>query len=68
VPRVYDIHLKNFLQKWLPGGGFSTRLVDHLAMTDNEVLSAILAAERDDQHPGHDPARRIVHRDHYPTS
>lgn len=65
IRRVYDIHLKNFLQKWLPGGGFSTLLDDHLSMTDNEVLSAILAAAQDGQHPGHDPARRIVYREHF---
>jgi HD superfamily phosphohydrolase len=65
VRRIYDIHLKSFLQKWLPGSEFSTKLEDHLNLTDNEVMAEILKASRDEQHPGHDPARRIVHRDHY---
>src|SRR5205823_1289170 len=67
IRRIYDIHLKSFLQKWLPGGMFSTELDDHLNLTDNEVMSAILEAARDHQHPGHDPARRLVDREHYRT-
>jgi HD superfamily phosphohydrolase len=65
VRRIYDIHLKEFLKRWLPGGAFSTKIEDHLNLTDNEVMAAILAAARDRTHPAHDPARRIVERDHY---
>jgi HD superfamily phosphohydrolase len=67
IRRVYDIHLKNFLQKWLPGGTFSTRLEDHLNLTDNEVMAAILTAARDAHSPGHDEASRLVDREHYRT-
>jgi hypothetical protein len=36
-----------------------------LALTDNEVMAAILLAARDPAQPGHDSARRIVDRDHF---
>jgi uncharacterized protein len=65
IRRIYDIHLKEFLKAWLPGSRFSTNLADHLSLTDNEVMSAVLAAARDSAQPGHDPARRIVQREHY---
>jgi HD superfamily phosphohydrolase len=65
VRRVYDKHLQTFLQTWLEGAKFSTAIDDHLKMTDNEVLSAILQASRTPTAPGYDPARRIVAHDHY---
>jgi HD superfamily phosphohydrolase len=46
VRRVYDLHLADFLRQWLPDHRFSPRLDDHLAMTDNEVLTAVSAACR----------------------
>lgn len=64
VRRIYDIHLKEFLKAWLPGGGFSTNVDHHLNITDNEVTAAYLAAARDHALPGHVPARRLVIRDH----
>ena len=42
VRRIYDIHLKSFLKEWFRGGFFSTNLDDHLNLTDNEVMAAIL--------------------------
>ena len=65
VRRAYDMLLKEFLEQWLDGGRFSTDWRKHLEITDNEVTAAILAAERDPQKPGHEPARRIVRREHY---
>jgi HD superfamily phosphohydrolase len=65
VRRVYDKHLQAFLQTWLPGGKFATATDDHLKMTDNEVMAAILHASRTPDASGHDPARRIVEHDHY---
>lgn len=62
---IYDIHLMDFLKDWLPGGRFSTSLDDHLAMTDNEVNSALLAAKRDTSVPGHAHARRIIDHEHF---
>ena len=65
VRRVYDIHLKTFLKQWLNEGCFSTNLTEHLNLTDNEVMAAVLDAARNNTHPGHDPARRIVQREHF---
>jgi hypothetical protein len=65
VRRIYDIHLKAFLADWLKGGTFSTSLDDHLNLTDNEVMSAILAAASNPGLPGHAAAKAIVDRDHY---
>lgn len=65
VRRIYDIHLKEFLQAWLEGGHFPTDVDGHLTLTDNEVMSAIWKASRDPELPGHDAAERIVKRNHY---
>lgn len=65
VRRIYDIHLKDFLVDWLPDGCFSTGLDDHLALTDNEVNGAMLAAARDPEAAGHQHASRIVDRQHF---
>lgn len=64
VRRAYDIHLIDFMRDWLPDG-YPTELSMHIAMTDNVVLAAIEAAARDEQAPGHDPARRLIDRDHF---
>jgi len=65
VRRIYDIHLREFLKSWLPGGLFSTDLAEHLAMTDNEVTAEILHASRTPSHKGHIHARLLVERDHF---
>ena len=65
IRRMYDIHLKDFLVQWLPEQRFATDIEAHLKMTDNEVMAGILTAARDSKAPGHDPARRIVHHDHF---
>lgn len=65
VRRSYDIHLKDFLLEWLPDGKFPTNIDDLRLMTDNEVLAGLLDAARDASKRGHDPARRIVNREHY---
>lgn len=62
---AYDEHLKDFLEAWLPGNQFSVDLSDHVALTDNEVLSAIATAAADSTKPGHDPALRMVTREHF---
>ncbi len=43
--RIYDIHLKDFLREWRADyeGQLPTSLDEHLAITDNEVLTAIRA-------------------------
>ena len=65
VRRIYDIHLKEFLLEWLAEGKFSTDIDKHLAMTDNEVMTAIVAASRDEDAPGHDAAQTIILRRHF---
>jgi uncharacterized protein len=65
VRRIYDIHLKEFLQKWLQSGRFSTDLDAHEAITDNEVLVGILEAARDSSANAFSEARRIVDRQHF---
>ncbi|MCY4241096.1 MAG: HD domain-containing protein [Rhodobacter sp.] len=60
VRRIYDIHLMDFLREWLPNGRFSTDLDDHLALTDNEVMAALLKEAATCPH-----ASRIVGRQHF---
>jgi HD superfamily phosphohydrolase len=64
---IYDIHLKEFLKLWLAdrGGQFPTDPAEHLHYTDNEVMAAIAAAARNDADPAHEPAWRIVNREHF---
>jgi uncharacterized protein len=62
---INDAHLKDFLTAWLPKKRFSTKVEDHLVITDNEVITAMLQAERNPKLSGHDPARRILKRDHF---
>jgi HD superfamily phosphohydrolase len=65
IRRVYDIHLKDFLNSWLPGGKFSTGLKKHLDISDVEVLSAIRKAYEKQGSPLHTLARRIQCREHF---
>jgi HD superfamily phosphohydrolase len=65
IRRVYDIHLKDFLVAWLPSGKFSTKLTNHLRMSDVEVLTAIRKAFESVQSPQHQLARRIQCREHF---
>ena len=67
VRRIYDTHLMDFLKEWLNKGVFSTTVVDHLNMTDNEVTAAILKAAFDGDQRGHLHARRVVRREHFKT-
>jgi HD superfamily phosphohydrolase len=62
---IYDQHLKDFLVAWLPNDCFSTDVASHLALTDAEITVAMREAARDPGAPGHDPARRILERDHF---
>lgn len=62
---IYDIHLIDFLKLWLLGGKYSGDLQDHLRVTDNDVWVAITAAGRNPKDTAHDPARRILERDHF---
>ncbi len=65
VRRIYDIHLRDFLKKWFPGGYLPIEIEKHLQMTDNEISVELFKAARDEKHSGHDPARRIINREHF---
>ncbi len=65
VRRIYDIHLRDFLKKCLPGGYLPIDIEEHLRTTDNEISVELFRAARDEKHPGHDPARRIINREHF---
>jgi hypothetical protein len=52
VRRIYDDHLKEFLQEWLGGEGLPTAVNGHLGLTDHEVYAAMLRAARDEEEPG----------------
>ncbi|MDW7726890.1 MAG: HD domain-containing protein [Candidatus Methanoperedens sp.] len=65
VRRTYDIHLRDFLKKWLEDGYFHTAIQDHLRLNDNEILTALFKASENDKLKGYDSARRIINRDHF---
>jgi hypothetical protein len=50
---------------WLDDGHLPVETDRHLALTDDEVTAAILAAARNARAHGHDVARRIVERDQF---
>jgi hypothetical protein len=66
VRRIYDIHLRDFLQEWLShhflDGRFPTDLDTYLQMTDHDVESAIQKASMDPRAPGHEAALCITNR------
>lgn len=72
VRRIYDHHLKVFLQQWLPGGKFLSgteapaEVVQKLlAQSDNEALVDINIASADTASTAHEVAKRIVERRHF---
>ncbi len=67
VRRAYDLHLKEFLVSWLPGGRFSSDWREILKVTDHEVMSAMRRAAANSAEPGHEEAKRILKRQHFRT-
>jgi len=65
VRRIYDIHLRDFLIKWIKKGKFSTDIKKHLSITDNEVISALRNAANNSSERGHKFADRIINRKHF---
>ena len=61
VRRAYDLHLKDFLQEWLPQTSFLTNPQDFLELTDIEVLAAM----RQEARKGSSTATRISGRRHF---
>lgn len=64
---VYNLHLRDFLKKWLPKGKLPTSCEKHLRMTDNEVTTAMLTAASNPEQKGHAQAKRIIDRAHFKT-
>jgi hypothetical protein len=62
---AYNEHLKDFLKLWLPDHVFPVDVSGHLSLDDTDVLVGIKQAAADPSHPAHDPARRIITRDHF---
>lgn len=66
VIRIYNLHMQDFLrERFADGGMFEMTTAEHLRLTDNEVSAALLIAGLDENQAGHDPARRILERDHF---
>lgn len=65
VRLIYDEHLSDFLKSWFDGGMFPTDWEEHLKHTDNEVISEMLSIAKNQSHPAHLHADRIVHRRHF---
>jgi len=65
VRRIYDIHLKDFLKKWLPSGVFSVEPDEHMKLTDNEVIAGLRESALDGHKEGHIDACVIAKREHF---
>lgn len=65
IRRVYNLHLGDFLARHLPDGHFPATLDGLLSVSDSEIAVAMSKAARDPALPGHDPARRILTRQHF---
>ena len=65
IRRIYDIHLMDFMKKWLPQGRIPVTIDKLLKLTDNEVMTGILKADNNQRHRAHEEARRIVRREHF---
>jgi HD superfamily phosphohydrolase len=67
VRRIYDIHLKDFLLAYLPGGKFSVDWKEFLKVTDDEILSALRLSLADTSDKNHELAARVIGRKHFRT-
>jgi HD superfamily phosphohydrolase len=67
VRRVYDLHLKEFLQRWLPGGKFPADWQKLLEVSDHEVLVAMRRAVSEKSDDLHELAARVLARKHFRT-
>lgn len=65
IRRIYDLHLKEFLQNWLQASQYSTELSHHLDMSDCEVNAGLRSCLRQAKHPAQKSAERIVARQHF---
>jgi HD superfamily phosphohydrolase len=67
VRRVYDLHLKEFLQAWLPDGKFSKNWKELLKVTDYEILTDLAEAASNEKNQLHSLAKTLICRKHFRT-
>ena len=65
VRKSYDMLLGEFFADYFSEGKYPTNVSDHLKLTDNQILSQIQLAAENSEAIGHDPARRILNREHF---
>jgi uncharacterized protein len=65
VRRIYDTHLIEFMVSYFGDAGYPFNADAHLAVTDNDILSAMALAAADKTRPGHEPALLIMTRNHF---
>ena len=65
IRRIFDLHLIDFLNEWLPSGVFPTDPTKHLRITDNEINVAISRAANDPNDMMCVLAKRIFNRKHF---
>ena len=62
--KIYDFHLRQFLEEWLPTGVFPVSARKFLRLTDIDVWDGIRKSARNKRASGHMSARRILERGH----
>jgi HD superfamily phosphohydrolase len=67
VRRVYDLHLKDFLQAWLKGNRFPADWEELMAHTDHGVLAVLWEAAAQPDHELCSLAERLMSRRHFRT-
>jgi HD superfamily phosphohydrolase len=62
IRRALDLHLKKYLEAFLPNGKYPTTVDGHLCLTDDHVLAAMQDDVAEPASPRHEIASRILQR------
>ena len=65
VRRIYDIHLRDFLEAWLENRLFPTELPKFLSLADNQINASLLEAASDRSSKLYENACQITKRNHF---